>query len=57
VATHFGKGSPEKKAKYGAKPVEPSVRGIVEAIDALTLENSGSFVHTNYGNGLKPAPW
>jgi len=57
VATHFGGMSPEQKMKVGAKPVTPSVRGIVEAIDALELSNTGSFVHTNYGDGLQPAPW
>lgn len=57
VATHFGGMPPEKKMQVGAKPVTPSVRGIVEAIDALEIGNTGTFVHTNYGNGLQPAPW
>ena len=46
----------EQMAK-NMKPVTPSVQGIVMAIDAMTLENTGAFVHANYGEGLKPCPW
>ena len=48
--------SPKSKQKY-FRPVEPGVAGVVQAIDALTMETTGSFIHGNYGNGLKPCPW
>lgn len=57
IATNFGGRGAETLAKYGAKPVEPSVCGIIQAIDNLCLDNTGEFVHANYGNGLQPAPW
>mmetsp|Transcript_6721 Transcript_6721/g.22338 ORF Transcript_6721/g.22338 Transcript_6721/m.22338 type:complete len:248 (-) Transcript_6721:142-885(-) len=39
------------------RSVESGALGCLQAIDAVTLENSGSFVHGNYGDGLKPCPW
>ena len=41
----------------GARDVTPSVGGIVQAIDAMSMENTGTFVHTNYGLGLKQSAW
>ena len=41
----------------GARDVTPSVAGIIEALDAMTMANTGTFVHTNYGLGLKPSMW
>lgn len=35
--------------RKGMHDVESSVRGVVMAIDATTLETTGSFVHANYG--------
>lgn len=56
VATSFGPG-PEAMKKMGAKDVEPSVAGIVQALDAMSMETTGSFIHTNYGLGLKKSMW
>ena len=43
--------------KMGAKPVEPAVRGVLMALDAMSLDTTGTFVHANYGDGLKTSPW
>lgn len=56
VATEFGPGS-EAMKKMGAKDVTPSVVGVIQALDAMTMDNSGTFVHTNYGLGLKKSLW
>lgn len=56
VATSFGPGV-EAMKKMGAKDVEPSVVGIVEALDAMGMESTGCFMHTNYGLGLKKSAW
>mmetsp|Transcript_23983 Transcript_23983/g.64881 ORF Transcript_23983/g.64881 Transcript_23983/m.64881 type:complete len:251 (-) Transcript_23983:427-1179(-) len=60
VKTHFVGGGhakiPEKMAA-SMHDVEPSVRGVIEGIDATTMENTGCFVHGNYGEGIKPCPW
>lgn len=56
VVTGFGPGAATLK-KMGAKEVTPSVRGIVQALDAMTMANTGCFVHTNYGQGLKNSAW
>ena len=56
IATNFGPGAAAMK-KMGARDVTPSVAGIIEALDAMTMANTGTFVHTNYGLGLKPSMW
>ena len=56
VATSFGPGL-EVMKKMGAKDVEPSVAGMVQALDAMSMETTGSFIHTNYGLGLKKSMW
>jgi len=58
LQTNFGnlREAPKSKQKY-FRPVEPGCAGVVQAIDALTMETTGSFIHGNYGNGLKPCPW
>ena len=43
--------------KMNAKPVEPSVKGVVEAIDAMGMDKTGVFLHGNYGLGLKESKW
>ena len=40
-----------------ARSREGGGRGVLMALDALTMETTGSFVHGNYGEGLKPCPW
>ena len=47
---------PAKMLKY-FRPVEGGARGVVQAMDALSIETTGGFVHGNYGEGLKPLPW
>lgn len=44
-------------SRRGAKDVTPSVVGVIQALDAMTMDNSGTFVHTNYGLGLKKSLW
>jgi tubulin alpha len=39
------------------REVEPSVRGVLDAVDFTNLENTGCFLHGNYGEGIKPCPW
>jgi len=43
VATDFG-GSVEKMAGWGAKPVGQATKGIIEVVDAMTVENTGRFM-------------
>lgn len=56
VATDFGPGFAALK-KMGARDVQPSVKGLVEALDAMTMASTGTFVHCNYGEGLKFSKW
>ena len=56
VLTGFqGKGSTEKKP--GQYDVEPATRGVLEAIGSIDMENTGSFLHGNYGEGIKLLSW
>jgi NAD(P)-dependent dehydrogenase (short-subunit alcohol dehydrogenase family) len=57
LRTSFGGGEPPAKMKKFFKPVEGGARGVVHAMDALTMETTGSFMHGNYGEGIKPCPW
>eukprot|EP00927_Polykrikos_kofoidii_P067457 TRINITY_DN62951_c0_g1_i1.p1 TRINITY_DN62951_c0_g1~~TRINITY_DN62951_c0_g1_i1.p1 ORF type:complete len:249 (+),score=53.90 TRINITY_DN62951_c0_g1_i1:70-816(+) len=43
VATDFG-GSVEKMESWGAKPVGQATAGILQAIDGMTVENTGRFI-------------
>ena len=56
VATAFGPGEAAMK-KMGGRPVDVSVEGVVMALDAMSLDNTGTFVHANYGKGLKESKW
>ncbi|EEH55555.1 uncharacterized protein MICPUCDRAFT_60347 [Micromonas pusilla CCMP1545] len=57
LKTNFGGGTPPANMMKWFKPVEGGGRGVLMALDALTMETTGSFVHGNYGEGLKPCPW
>ena len=57
LKTNFGGGTPPPNMMKWFKPVEGGGRGVLMALDALTMETTGSFVHGNYGEGLKPCPW
>jgi NAD(P)-dependent dehydrogenase (short-subunit alcohol dehydrogenase family) len=50
---HPGMVNTEMTGGHGIEPAE-SVRGILARLDALTLENSGSFWHATTGEVL---PW
>ena len=41
----------------GQREVDESARGVIEAIDSIGMHNTGSFLHGNYGEGVKPLPW
>lgn len=41
----------------GQHDVEPSTKGVLEAIDSITMENTGAFLHGNYGEGVKSLSW
>ena len=55
VYTGFGGEDDEKRE--GQRDVDESVRGVLEAVDQVTLENTGCFLHGNYGEGVKPLEW
>merc|ERR1712187_301130 len=42
VATEFGPGR-EQMASWGAMPVSKSCKGILELIDSMTMDNTGTF--------------
>ena len=55
VYTEFGGTNlPKRPGQYD---VDVSVQGVIEAIDAITLQTTGSFLHGNYGQGIKSLPW
>lgn len=56
VQTEFGPGK-ALMTKWGAMPVEVSARGIITALDSLSLENSGSFVAVQRDASVKLMPW
>lgn len=37
--------------------VDAATKGVLEAIDSVTMETTGSFLHGNYGEGIKPLSW
>lgn len=59
VATSFAGDVSKLPAEQRAvwRDVSTVVGGVVEAIDAMTLEGTGEFVHGNYGQGLRSCPW
>ena len=56
VLTGF-QGSEITELNPGQRMVEPSVKGVLEAMDAITMETTGSFLHGNYGEGVKSISW
>eukprot|EP00343_Euplotes_focardii_P012479 CAMPEP_0205833730 /NCGR_PEP_ID=MMETSP0206-20130828/50225_1 /ASSEMBLY_ACC=CAM_ASM_000279 /TAXON_ID=36767 /ORGANISM="Euplotes focardii, Strain TN1" /LENGTH=311 /DNA_ID=CAMNT_0053140375 /DNA_START=26 /DNA_END=961 /DNA_ORIENTATION=+ len=53
-------GDPSKvpaKMKAHQRDVVTSTKGVLEAIDATSLDTTGNFTHANYGEGLKPCQW
>ena len=56
VATSFGPGAATMK-KMGARDVTPSVKGVLDALDAMSMATTGTFTHCNYGLGIKKSMW
>jgi tubulin alpha len=57
VFTGFARSGENTERWPGQRDVEPSAKGVLDAIDAITMENTGAFLHGNYGEGVKPCPW
>ena len=56
IFSGFG-GEKETTPRPGQRSVEEGAKGIIDAIDSLTMETTGSFIHGNYGEGIKPMMW
>ena len=41
----------------GQRDVDVSVKGVLEAVDQIQMNNTGCFLHGNYGEGVKPMEW
>ena len=41
----------------GQRDVEESAQGVLEAIDSINMDNTGAFLHGNYGEGVQPLQW
>mmetsp|Transcript_5247 Transcript_5247/g.7588 ORF Transcript_5247/g.7588 Transcript_5247/m.7588 type:complete len:256 (+) Transcript_5247:94-861(+) len=60
VATGFGNSEGkdwETKLFSSQRGVVESAKGVLEAVDSITIETTGAFLHGNYGEGVKPLPW
>ena len=55
VWTGFQGKGPEKQP--GMHQVGLAMEGIVDTIDAVSMENTGVFRHDNYDNGVKTLSW
>lgn len=57
VVTEFGPGS-EAMASWGAKPVAQAGKGIIDTIDGMTMDNTGSFLVVSTSDGVvRTMPW
>jgi len=56
VATGFGVGEGRER-RPGQRDVDESVEGVLQAIEQVTLANTGCFLHGNYGEGVKSLNW
>ena len=54
---YTGFGGVDAERRPGQRDVDESVKGVLEAVDLVSLENSGSFWHGNYGEGVQPINW
>lgn len=57
VHTGFGTGDPHQAKRPGQRNVQESTRGVVEAINGVTIQTTGRFWHGNYGEGVKELQW
>jgi tubulin alpha len=56
VHTGFGLG-PGQAKRPGQRDVGESTTGVLQAMDATTMETTGTFWHANYGEGIKELSW
>jgi tubulin alpha len=56
IFSNFGGGN-QTTPLPGQRSVQVGAKGVIDAIDSLTLENTGSFLHGNYGEGIMPMKW
>jgi hypothetical protein len=54
---HTGFGGINQERKEGQRGVDESTRGVVDAINAITMDNTGAFLHGNYGEGVQLMDW
>jgi tubulin alpha len=60
VQTGFGNAEGkdwETKRFAGQRGVTESTKGVLDAMEKITLENTGAFLHGNYGEGVKELAW
>jgi NAD(P)-dependent dehydrogenase (short-subunit alcohol dehydrogenase family) len=59
VLTGFGSsdGATATEPMPGQRDVEPAVKGVLQAVETVTIENTGIFLHGNYGDGVKSINW
>ena len=55
VHTDFG--GKDQPRRPGQRGVEESTKGVIDAIESVSMVNTGSFLHGNYGEGVKSMPW
>lgn len=57
VHTGFGTGNAAQAKRPGQRDVDESTRGVLEAVDRVTVATTGRFWHGNYGEGPKELQW
>jgi NAD(P)-dependent dehydrogenase (short-subunit alcohol dehydrogenase family) len=58
VATGFGgTGEASLERRDGQKEVDVSAKGVLQAIDEVSLEKTGCFLHGGYGEGVSTINW
>jgi NAD(P)-dependent dehydrogenase (short-subunit alcohol dehydrogenase family) len=50
-------GSSSLERREGQMDVDVSAKGVLQAVDEVTLEKTGCFLHGGYGEGVKPINW
>jgi NAD(P)-dependent dehydrogenase (short-subunit alcohol dehydrogenase family) len=50
-------GSSSLERREGQRGVDVSAKGVLQAIDEVTLEKTGCFLHGGYGEGVSPINW
>lgn len=54
--TDFG-GEHQTSPRPGQRSVQDGAKGVIDAVKALTMDCTGSFIHANYGEGVKEICW